>query len=107
MPLGNNIDESLTVDAQRHRTPQVEVIERRLVAVDEYMAVDATGRRQLAHRVWHLALDILQERHRELVRKGHVELSGDEGQRRGSRITDDRILDTVEIGPIRLPVIGV
>src|SRR6516165_2508695 len=38
---------------------------------------------------------------------GHIELARDEGQYRGRRVRDDRVLDAVEIGPVRLPVIRV
>jgi len=67
----------------------------------------AALRRQLADRVRHLALDVLLERDREVVRKGHVELSGNERQCRRRPVADDRILDAVEMRPARLPVIRV
>src|SRR5207247_3154755 len=50
---------------------------------------------------------ILEQRHGEAVRKGQVELSGDQRQYGGRQVLDDRILDAVEIRPILLPVIRV
>ena len=56
-------------------------------------------RRQLADRLRHLALDVLEQRDREAVREGHVELAGDKRQDRRRQVVDDRILDAVEIRP--------
>src|ERR1700720_4340522 len=41
------------------------------------------------------------------IRRGHVELAGDEGQNPGRHVLDDRVLDTVEIGTVLLPIIGI
>jgi hypothetical protein len=60
-----------------------------------------------ANRLGCLALDVLQKWEPHGVWPGHVEVPGDKCQYRGRQITDDRILDAVEIGPVRLPVIWV
>ena len=39
---------------------------------------------QLADRLRRLRLDVLQQRHGDVGREGHVELAGDEGQDRAS-----------------------
>jgi hypothetical protein len=41
------------------------------------------------------------------VGKGQFELAGGEGEDRGRAVGDDRVFDTVEIGPPRLPVTGI
>jgi len=62
-------------------------------------------RRRLAHNLRHLALHVLQHRHRDLVGEGHVEIAGNEGEDRGRAVRDDRVVDAVEIGSAGLPVI--
>jgi len=54
-----------------------------------------------------LRSDVLQQRDRDLVREGQVELAGDKGEDSGRAIWDDRIFDAVEIRPARFPVIGI
>jgi hypothetical protein len=41
--LGDDVDEHLAVDRERHRPPQIGVVEGRLIAVDEQVPVDRTG----------------------------------------------------------------
>ena len=38
LALGDDVDEGLAVEAQRHRPPQLGIVEGRLVAVDEHRA---------------------------------------------------------------------
>jgi hypothetical protein len=65
------------------------------------------GRHEVADRLRRLRFHVLQERDRDLVRKGQIELAGDESEDRGRAVGDDRVFDAVEIGPARLPIIGV
>ena len=51
LSLGDDIDERLAVQAQRHRPTQIAVVEGRFITVDEQVAVDA-ARSQLADRLW-------------------------------------------------------
>ena len=41
LPFGDDVDKGLAVERQRHRPPQIGIVERRLVAVDQQVAVDA------------------------------------------------------------------
>src|SRR5207248_2955328 len=82
------------------------VVEGWRLTIDEQVYCDRR-RRQLANRVWRLALDVAHRLHRDLVRKGHVELAGNKGERLSGTIWNDRPLDAVEIWPARLPVIRV
>src|SRR6202047_283593 len=86
--------------------PQIGVVEGRHVPVDVQVAVEP-DRPHLAHRLRHLALHVLEQRDREAVWKGHVELSRNEGQDGRRQVFDDRVLDAVEIWPVLLPVIWV
>src|SRR6516162_10878054 len=70
------------------------------------VAADAFGR-HLANGLRHLAAHILQQRYCESVRKGHVELPGDETQYGRRQVADDRIFDAVEIRPLLFPVIRI
>jgi PAS domain S-box-containing protein len=54
-----------------------------------------------------LRSDILQQRDRDLVGEGQVELAGNKGEDRSRAVGDDRIFDAVEIGPARFPIIGI
>jgi hypothetical protein len=45
--LGEGVGEGIAVNAQRHRAPQIQVIQRRLVPVDERVAIYC-ARRNLA-----------------------------------------------------------
>src|SRR6202030_4796398 len=54
-----------------------------------------------------LPLGVFQERHLQKERRGYVNLAGDKGQDPGRRVSDDGILDAVEIGPALLPVLRV
>src|SRR5712675_1273532 len=65
------------------------------------------SRHGLADRLRRLAVDVLQQGHGDLVREGHVELAGDKAEHRRRAVRDDRVLDAVEIGQARLPVIRV
>ena len=60
-----------------------------------------------ALRLRRVAADVLQQRHRDVGREGHVELAAGEGQHAGRAVGDDGVFDAVEIGPPRLPVVGV
>src|SRR6516225_6114335 len=108
LALGDRVDKGLAVDAQRHCAPELRIVERRLLVIDEQMPVDALAGVHLADRLRHLALDVLHQWNRQSeIRKGDVELAGDEGEVRRARILDDRIFDAVEIRPARLPVVRV
>src|SRR5438552_12999287 len=69
-------------------------------------AVDA-DRRQFADCLRHLIVHVLQQWFGHAVPEGHVELPGYERQYRCREVTDDRILDAVEIWPALLPVIRI
>src|SRR5207248_4014649 len=93
LPLCNDINKRLAVDAERHRAPEFRVVEWRLLAIDDQVPVYRTGR-LLADRVRQLAHDVLDHRRRQPA--GDVELAGDKRQYRGRRIAHDRELDAVE-----------
>src|SRR5260370_14224142 len=107
LSFAEDVDKGFTVEAQRHRLPKIETVEGWLVVVQEQVPIDPTIWRQFADCLRHLTLHVPEERNREGVRKGHVELSGNESQCRGRPIADDRIFDAVEIRPVGLPVIRV
>src|SRR3984893_11296666 len=107
LPLAEDVDERLAVEGESHSMPQLRVIEGRLIAVDEQVAIDAAVRRQLADRVRPLAFHILQERYRHGVWEGHVQLAGNKRQCCCRHVADDRKFYAIEIRPILLPVIRV
>src|SRR5215813_13497701 len=81
LALGDRVDKGLAVNAEGHGTPELRIVERRLLVIDEQMPVDALARVQLADRLRHLAFDVLHQWDRQSeVRKGHVELAGDKGK---------------------------
>ena len=88
---------------ERHRLPQFQLVERRRRAIDQEVAA-VVVHHHVADRLRRLALQVLQQRDRG---EDEIELAGGEGQEPRRRIGDDRILDAVEIGPARLPVIRV
>jgi hypothetical protein len=104
--LGENIDEALAVERQCQGPPQIRIVERRRLAVDQEIGT-GIGRCEVANGLRRLLLDVLQERDHDFVRKGQVELAGDEGEDRGRAVGDDRVFDAVEIGTPRFPIIGV
>ena len=106
LALGENIDEAFAIDRQLHCPANFRVAEGWRLTIDEQVYCDRRLR-QLADRVGRLAFDVAHRLHRDLVGKGHVELAGDKGERLGRAVRDDGPLDTVEIGPARLPVIRV
>src|SRR5260370_6383908 len=71
--------------------------------VDEEIG-PAVHRLHFTDRLRCLALYLLHQRDRHLVRKRHVELAGDEGEDRGRAVRDYRVFDTVQIRSPRLPV---
>src|SRR3546814_5844843 len=77
--------------------------ERRLVAIDDQIPGDV-GRSHVADRVRCLRLHVTQERERDVAEVRHVELTGDEGQHARRTVTDDGVLDPVEIGPALFPI---
>ena len=93
------------IDRHRHRLAQLRIVERRLARHQRVRR--EIGRRDLADRVGHLALHVLQHRHGQLIREGHVELAGDKGEQLRRAVRDDRPFDRVEIGQPLLPVIRV
>ena len=97
---------ALRSSAERQRAADLRVVERRRLAVDDQVRADAA----LAHgaqRLGRVVLDVLQERHRDVGREGHVELAGGEGQHARRPVGHDGELDGVEIGQALLPVVGV
>src|SRR6266446_4569690 len=106
LPLGDDVDKRRAVEAQPHCTPQIGVVEGRLVPVGDQATIDA-DRRQLADCLRHLAGHVLQQRRRHAIPEGHVEFTGDESQYRRRQVANDRILDAIEIRPALFPVIGV
>ena len=70
--------ECLAVERQHHRPPQFDVVERRLVQVDQHRARHVADI-DLANRLRRLLLEILQRRDRHAQRDG-VELAGEEGE---------------------------
>src|SRR5215472_7653261 len=98
LALGDRVDKGLAVNAEGHGTPELRIVERRLLVIDEQMPVDALAGVQLADHLRHLALDVLHQWDRQSeIREGDVELPGDEREVRRTRILDDRIFDAVEI----------
>src|SRR5215813_8881081 len=61
----------------------------------------------MAQLLSHLVVDILQHRYLEKIPGGHVDLARDEGERAGRDVLDDLVLDSVEIRPVRFPVIRI
>ena len=88
--------EGLAVEAKRHCSSEIQVVERRLVAIDEKLHVDADWR-HLTDRLRHLALQVLQERDREAVRPDHLELVGNKCQYGCRHFFDDRELDAAAL----------
>ena len=104
--LGNDVEKCLAVESERHRAPQIRIVEGRLLAVDDQIGADAAGR-QIADRVGPLVLQIMAQRYRQGAGEGQFEFPGDEGEQCGRAGADDRILDAVEIGQAVLPITGV
>jgi len=76
------------------------------MSFNNFVDADA-ARRQIAHRVGTLTLQIVGQRDRQRAGKGQLILAGDEGEDRGRAVGDDVELDAVEIGQALLPVVGV
>ena len=89
---------------ERHRPPQLGVVKRRRGAIDQQGARQV-GREHRADRLRRLARKIPQQRDRHP--EDLIERTGDKSQDARRKARDDRPLDAVEIGPARLPVIGV
>ena len=70
------------------------------------MAIDVPGI-DLADRFRHLICHVLHTRHGKLVRESHVEFARYKGQCCGRWVADNRVFDTVEVGPILFPVLWV
>ena len=85
---------------------QVDIVERRRIAVEDQVGA-VVHRRRLALRVRQLALDVLEQRRRDLPREGDVEAPGDEAQHRRAAVGHDRPFDAVEVGLALLPVVRV
>src|SRR5262249_426084 len=82
LPLENDIDHRLAVDRQSHRFAQLDVVERRVFAVNDEIDADV-DRSNLADRARILPLDVGNQRLRHFGWEGHVDLAGDEGQHGG------------------------
>lgn len=92
---GDDADERLAVEAQRHRPPQVRVVEGRRVAVDDHIAA-VVGRKYLADRLRRLLLDVRQLR--ECDAGIVVGLPRYEGQEPRRDVLYDGVLNAVEVG---------
>src|SRR5262249_6654466 len=106
LTVGEDVNERPTVQAQRHRPPQIGVVKGWFVTVDDQGTVE-TDRSHLAHGLRHLTLHVFEQRYREAIREGHVELPRNQRQDRRRQILNDRVLDAVEIRPVLLPIIWV
>ena len=96
----------LAVERQRDRLAQLRIVEGRRGAVDDQAAAGVPAI-DPAFDFGRLALDLLHQRGRHKAGPGAVEFLGAERQDPGRGVADDRVFDAVEIGPARLPVIGV
>ena len=105
LTLGEDINEAFAIERQRQCAPQIGIVEGRRLAVDQQIGA-GIGRNEIASRLRRLLLHILQQRHRDLVGKGQVELAGNKGEDCGRAVGDDRVFDAVEIRPPRLPISG-
>jgi hypothetical protein len=74
LTLREDVDKGSAVEAQHHRPLDFRIVEGRLVAVDDQVGT-GIARRQVADRLGRLALDVLEQRDRDLEREGHVELA--------------------------------
>src|SRR5712671_5602329 len=59
LACGNDVDERLAVEAERHRPPQIGIVEGRHIPVDDQIAADVGGE-YLADRLRRLVFDVLQ-----------------------------------------------
>ena len=104
--LVQRADEGAPVERQHERPPDLRVVERRRLPIDQDVRV-AVRRRRLARRLRRSAPDLAQLAHRELPGKGHVVAAGDETQQGGRGARDDAELDAVEVGLAGLEVVGI
>ena len=103
--LAEDVDKGLMIDRHRRCLAQLGIVKRRL-AVHQQVRREI-GWRDLADRIGHLALDVLHVRYRDLIREGHVELAGDEGEHLRRAVRNDRPFNRVEIGKSLFPVVRV
>jgi len=82
LAVAGDVDKRLAVEAQRHRSPQIGVVERRLGGIDDQLARDVP-RHRLADRLRRLTLQLLHQRQRQDALGIAVELAGGEGEDRG------------------------
>ena len=106
LSLAENVNEALAVERQGQRAPLIGIVEGRRLAVDQQIST-GIGRDQITNSLRRLLFHVLEERDCDLVGKGQVELTGDEGEDRGRAVRNDRVFDAVEIGPPRFPIIGI
>jgi hypothetical protein len=104
--LVEDIDERLAVEAQRHRPAQFRVVEGRHRRVDVEIAAGVEWR-DFADRLRRLRLHFAHQRDCDIIRPSQVELAAGKGQYRRRAVRDDRVLDGIEMGPPRFPVIRV
>jgi hypothetical protein len=69
LPLSQDGDKAVAVERQGQRTAQIGIVKGRRLAVDQQIGA-GIARHQLADRLRRLALDVLHQRHRDLVGKG-------------------------------------
>ena len=94
----------MMIQAERHRSPQLGVVERGRGAVDEQGARQV-GREHVADRLRRLALEISQQR--DCHPEDLIEPAGDETQDARRQTWDDLPVDAVEIRQAGLPVLRV
>ena len=104
--LVQDVDERLAVHGEIERQPQIRIVERRRVAVQDQVGA-VVHRRDLALRRRQLGLDVLQQRDRHFPREGDVEAARHEAQNRRAAVGHDGVVDAVEIRLALLPVVGV
>jgi len=106
LALRQRVDKRPPINGQRHRAAQFGVAERRLLTVQDHVAVDV-GRHQATDCLRVLSLRIVQHRHLKEIRRRYIVFAGQKGELPGRLILDNRPFDAVKIGPVLFPVIGI
>src|SRR6266478_4048134 len=105
LSLGDDVDEGLAVEAQRHGPAQVRVVKGRRIRVDDQVTADIR-RVQLAKSLRRLICYVPRQRYRQPAERD-VELAGNKCQHRRRHVADDRIFDAIKVRPAGFPVIGI
>src|SRR6516162_3379977 len=104
LPLADDVDERLAVQGQRHRVPEIRVVEGRHPAVHDQVTA-AINQVAVADHIRNLFFDVPELRERDT--EVDVGLADDEAQEPRRGILDDRPFDALEIRSAGFPVIGV